>query len=195
MSYNAAPSNFFNAGYSLSGSAISLTTATSPGTALGTFTADPTTEILTTSAAHNLYIGDIVTLSSTTTLPAGLAAATNYYVKTAPSSATLTLAATSEGTVIDITTTGTGTHTIKVPGFLQQLTDAEASLTTGDYREVVAAIYEAIYQRFLLLGSSNQPTRLQMSRNQYEDTVTHRTVFSYTATIYTDIISRQVSPE
>lgn len=194
MSYNAAPSNFFNAGYSLSGSAISLTTATSSGTALGTFTADPTTEILTTSAVHNLYIGDVVVLSSTTTLPAGLTAG-SYFVKTVPSTTTLTLSATSGGAVIDITSTGTGTHTIKVPGFLQQLTDAEANLTTGDYREVVAALYEAIYQRFLILGSSNQPTRLQMTRNQYEDTVTHRTVFSYTATIYTDIISRQVSPE
>lgn len=84
-----------------------------------TFTADDTTDIMTytsvTSLPSNLLTGTRVRVSSSTTLPAGLAAATDYYLikvsdttyKLATSYANAIL-----GTAIDITTTGTGTHTM-----------------------------------------------------------------------------------
>lgn len=79
-----------------------------------TFTA-ATTDICTASG-HGLQTGDgPVRLASTTTLPGGLAAATDYYIIRL-SANTFSLAATRTaayaGTAIDVTDTGTGTHTL-----------------------------------------------------------------------------------
>ncbi len=102
----------------------SVTTITAQATTntLGqsdTFSADDTTDICTyTSTANipsNILTGTRVRLTTTTTLPAGLALATDYYVIRL-SDTTFSLATTYAnavaGTAIDITTTGTGTHTI-----------------------------------------------------------------------------------
>lgn len=81
--------------------------------ATGTFTA-ATTDICT-KASHGFQTGDRVRVSSSTTLPAGLAAATTYYVIYL-SSSTFKLASTdalaTAGTAVDISDTGTGTHSI-----------------------------------------------------------------------------------
>ena len=79
-----------------------------------TFTA-ATTDICT-ATAHGLLTGDgPVRLTTTTTLPAGLALATDYYVIKL-SANTFSLAASRTlayaGTAIDVTDTGTGTHTL-----------------------------------------------------------------------------------
>lgn len=76
-----------------------------------TFTA-ATTDICTL-VAHGFETGDGVRLTTTTTLPAGLALATTYYVirltaDTFKLAASPALAAA--GTAVDITDTGTGTH-------------------------------------------------------------------------------------
>lgn len=62
-----------------------------------------------TAAKHGLKNSDIVTVSSSGTLPAGLSAATNYYVISATID-TLSLSATEGGAAVNITTTGSGTH-------------------------------------------------------------------------------------
>lgn len=78
-----------------------------------TFTA-ATTDICT-ATAHGFETGDRVRVSSTTTLPAGLAAATTYYVIKLTAD-TFKLAATdalaTAGTAVDVTDTGTGTHSV-----------------------------------------------------------------------------------
>lgn len=101
-----------------------VTTATAQATTntLGrtaTFTADTSTEIMTytstTSLPSNLLTGTRVQVSTTTTLPAPLAAATNYYlirVTDTTFKLATTYANAIAGTAIDITTTGTGTHTV-----------------------------------------------------------------------------------
>lgn len=84
-----------------------------------TFSADTGTDIMTyTSTANipsNILTGTRVMLTTTTTLPAPLATATDYYVIRV-SDTTFKLATSYAnaiaGTAIDITTTGTGTHTI-----------------------------------------------------------------------------------
>lgn len=84
-----------------------------------TFSADTGTDIMTyTSTANipsNILTGTRVRLTTTTTLPAPLATATDYYVIRV-SDTTFKLATSYAnaiaGTAIDITTTGTGTHTI-----------------------------------------------------------------------------------
>lgn len=101
---------------------VTTTTAQSTTNTLGqsdTFTADAGTDICTwTSSANipsNILTGTRVRLTTTTTLPAGLATATDYYV--IPLSTTTFKLATSYanavlGTAIDITSAGTGTHTV-----------------------------------------------------------------------------------
>lgn len=84
-----------------------------------TFTADAGTDICTwTSSANipsNILTGTRVRLTTTTTLPAGLATATDYYVIRL-SDTTFSLATSYAnavaGTDIDITDAGTGTHTV-----------------------------------------------------------------------------------
>jgi hypothetical protein len=84
-----------------------------------TFTADASTDVCTfTSTANypsNLLTGTRVRLTTTTTLPAGLALATDYYVIRVTDS-TVKLATSYAnavaGTAINITDAGTGTHTM-----------------------------------------------------------------------------------
>lgn len=101
---------------------VTTTTAQATTNTLGqsdTFTADDTTDICTwTSTANipsNILTGTRVRLTTTTTLPAGLATATDYYV-IAISTTTFKLATSYAnavaGTAINITSTGTGTHTV-----------------------------------------------------------------------------------
>lgn len=102
--------------------AVTTTTAQATTNTLGqsdTFTADDTTDLCTfTSTANfpsNLLTGTRVRLTTTTTLPAGLATATDYYL-IKMSDTTFELATSYAnavaGTQINITSTGTGTHTV-----------------------------------------------------------------------------------
>lgn len=101
---------------------VTTTTAQATTNTLGqsdTFTADAGTDVCTyTSTANfpsNILTGTRVRLTTTTTLPAGLATATDYYViKVTDSTFKLatSYANAVAGTAIDITDAGTGTHTI-----------------------------------------------------------------------------------
>lgn len=101
---------------------VTTTTAQATTNTLGqsdTFTADAGTDLCTwTSSANipsNLLTGTRVRLTTTTTLPGGLATATDYYF-IRMSDTTFELATSYAnavaGTQIDITTAGTGTHTV-----------------------------------------------------------------------------------
>ena len=101
---------------------VTTTTAQATTNTLGqsdTFTANDTTDICTWSSTanipSNILTGTRVRLTTTTTLPGGLATATDYYVIKV-SDTTFKLATTFANavanTAIDITTTGTGTHTV-----------------------------------------------------------------------------------
>lgn len=100
---------------------VTTTTAQATTNTLGqsdTFTADAGTDVCTwtSTASHpsNILTGTRVRLTTTTTLPAGLSLATDYYVIKV--SDTTFMLATSyanavAGTQINITDAGTGTHT------------------------------------------------------------------------------------
>lgn len=82
------------------------------------FTADAGTDVLTVPSNGSLYTGAVVqAANSGGALPGGLAAATNYYVirlgATTLKLAT-SLANAHAGTAIDITSAGTGTHTLSM---------------------------------------------------------------------------------
>lgn len=78
------------------------------GIKTATFTA-ATTDIIT-SAAHGLKDKDLVVLTTTDTLPAGLSTGTVYIVDQATTD-TFKLIVKSIGANVDVTDTGTGTHT------------------------------------------------------------------------------------
>lgn len=93
-----------------------------PGSAAQVVTATPGTDILT-KASHGLASGTRVRFTTTTTLPAGLALATTYYVIN-PTTNTFQVSATLAGAAVDITDAGTGVHSV-----------ASFELTTGFFYE------------------------------------------------------------
>jgi hypothetical protein len=182
--YNSSPKAFFGPTYSLTGNAVTLPTVDSTDVTVGTFTATGTTAVLTVSAAHNLVVGDKVSLSTTTTLPDPFTA-TDYFVVSVPSSTTLTLSATRGGTAIVTTDTGTGTHTIKSLGILQEVSDAEAHATTGDWRKIVYGIMEMLYQRWLNTPTADRPAKMNISRSSSTNETTGAITRFYTVQITT----------
>lgn len=101
---------------------VTTTTAQSTTNTLGfsdTFTADAGTDVITwtstTNKPSNILTGTRVQLTTTTTLPGGLATATDYYViKVTDETCKLatSYANAVAGTAINITDAGTGTHTM-----------------------------------------------------------------------------------
>jgi hypothetical protein len=81
-----------------------------PGTGY-TFTAVAATDVIT-ATGHDIREGEAVTVSSGGTLPGGLDSLRVYYVRDVATN-TLKLAVSRGGAVVDITSTGTGTHTIR----------------------------------------------------------------------------------
>ena len=85
-----------------------------------TFTADASTNIITRATFNaRCDTGDQVQVSSSTTLPAGLSAATNYYyirVNRLTGKLATSYANAIAGTAINITDAGTGTHTLTRKG-------------------------------------------------------------------------------
>jgi hypothetical protein len=88
------------------------------------------TNDIITSAAHGLLEGDLIWVASGTTLPAGLSASTDYYV-ISPTTDTFKVSTTRGGTAVDITDTGTGTHTYYLKG---------KSILVRDFRHNVVAV-------------------------------------------------------
>lgn len=194
MPFDDSPQKFLGPGYSLASSEIKLATSDIADITIGTFTCDGSTSTITVSTDHNLKVGDKVSLSTTTTLPAPFTA-TDYFVVSAPTATTLTLSLTRGGTAIESTDTGTGTHTIKALGSLQELTDAEANASTGDYRKIVYALMEFLYQKFNNTPSADRPSRLTISRSSSTNETTGRMTRNYTVSVVTDISGVEVSEE
>jgi len=96
-----------------------------------TFTADATTNLITANY-HKAANGDQVVVSTTGTLPTGLAASTPYFViEKGPN--TFKLATTYDGAEIDITGAGSGTHSFYIVGSVQYSMAAADVDTAGYY--------------------------------------------------------------
>jgi hypothetical protein len=100
------------------GTRVFVNTATGWDWAQGTatITAAAATDTITTSATHGLKVGDRVRFVTAGALPTGLLAGNIYYVKTATTATSFTVATTSGGTVVDITAAGTGVSTVLYAG-------------------------------------------------------------------------------
>ena len=92
-----------------------------------------TNDLITVTAHDTFLVDDIVRFETTNTLPDPLAVDTDYYVKSLQGADDITLSATVGGAIIDITDTGTGTHTMLkqwgVTGFSDDEEAAEVDTT------------------------------------------------------------------
>src|SRR5581483_5370084 len=80
---------------------------------IDTFTVNAGTDVITVASSHGLSAGDQVRFSTTGTLPAPLSINTVYYVLSSGLTTTdLKVSTSPGGSVVDITNTGSGTHTI-----------------------------------------------------------------------------------
>ena len=85
----------------------------STNTSLGTVAFADSGDVVTVSAAHGLVIGDRVIVGAVTTTT-GITEGTTYWVKTVPSTTTLTLSATEDlASTLALTTNGTSTAIYK----------------------------------------------------------------------------------
>lgn len=99
------------------------------------FTVDAGTDVFT-SNGHPFVDGDLVLVSSTTTLPSPLVASTLYEVRDSTTS-TFKLSSTAGGAALDITDTGTGTHSVLLPqtdelSIIIPILQTTSRLTSGD---------------------------------------------------------------
>jgi hypothetical protein len=191
---HSTPEKFFGKGYDLASSELTLTANAHAGVTVGAMTADATD--LITVVGHCLRVGDKVQFATDTTLPSGLAVATDYFVISTPDADTFTVAAGSVfGTVIDTTDAGTGTHSLVVMGLLPEITDAEADPTTGDARKVIYGMLEMLYAKFSGLPLADRPTKIDFTRTTTEDQATGEFVKRYNITIRTGAAQLEVANE
>lgn len=119
--------NSFSVSATLGGAAINTSaasTATTTATVKKVFTTAvaPTPVIISNSSpatlywpAHGLHAGDSLRLTTTSSLPSGLASGTTYFVlSTGLATDSFRLATSAEGTAINTTTAGSGVHTATV---------------------------------------------------------------------------------
>ena len=195
MSFDPSPAVFFGNDFALASSAISFNTSTASDGIVGTFTVvGDTTAPITVSTAHNLKVGDLVALSTSGTLPAGLAAQ-DYYVVAVDSTLIIQISATKGGDPIAPTDAGSGTHTIKAHAVLSLLTDAEADPTTGDSRTVVLALVEMMFQKYLGTAETDKPERLIIVRSSNSNDSQGQITREYTFRITLDEGATDVSAE
>jgi antitoxin (DNA-binding transcriptional repressor) of toxin-antitoxin stability system len=96
------------------------------------FTASTATNTLQ-CVEHGVRAGEEIVVATSGTLPVGLVAATRYFaVQVTPNA--FGVAATPDGTPINITTTGSGSHTFYVVGSVQYDFQPNDVDTAGDYK-------------------------------------------------------------
>jgi len=149
--FNLKQSNRDTLGLAWGGAVITPAAAAS----LGTVVIAITTGVLTVSATETLAPGDPVVLGAVTG-GAPLVAGTTYYVKTAPTSTTVTLAATVGGALIATTASGTSTSITKLNGaYVLAIPDAAqiADFIIGiDWSDGTSVGQRIVIQRAALLS-------------------------------------------
>lgn len=79
------------------------------------------------------------------------------------------------------------------PALLTQLTNAEADATTGDWREVVFAIMEALVTKWEATADADRPTRVNISK--YAGISGGMITHTYNVTVSASVITEAVATE
>ncbi|WP_292099393.1 hypothetical protein [Mesorhizobium sp.] len=127
----------------LSGASFQFS-ATVGGAAINT--SNPTVTIsnaspaVVTETGHGRSVGDAIQFATTGALPTGLSVATTYFVKTVVDANTYNVSATPEGTAINTSSAGSGTHTIVQFGthYLSETGTLPTGITEGVEYYVIA---------------------------------------------------------
>ena len=115
------------------------------------FTVDTTNNYLIPAVDHDLLENQAVEVWTSSALPSGLSASTTYYVRDLDTfTGKFRVSATSGGTAIDITTSGTGTHTVGVR--LEKLFTAGRSTSLIGLPWLNDAGYKEYRQQYLCIG-------------------------------------------
>jgi hypothetical protein len=106
---------------------------------------------------HGYANGDVVQLTTTGTLPGGLSLLTNYYVVEAASE-TFKLSSTLGGAAIDLTTSGSGVHSVSgvgvsvsSPANLGEVTVTLHDLVTA---ELLAGVFQTAELSYVISGAT-----------------------------------------
>ena len=81
-------------------------------------------------------------------------------------------------------TLGCDDHATSANQFLTNLTAAQAHLTTGSTSQVVFGIVDALYNRFNSIATVDKPSKLNIVRSSYEDTLNGTLVRTYSFTVH-----------
>lgn len=102
------------------------------GTNLGAVTFTDTGDIVTFVQPHGLAVGDRV-VSGTITTTTGITAGTIYFVRTVPSTTTVTLSATSGGATLALTTDGSAISMTRLGVGYDNLSNVLSLVESGDW--------------------------------------------------------------
>lgn len=140
QSLNSDSINLLAVGSYVKGYALALiATVTTP--APKTFTA-ATTDICT-AAAHGYLTGLVLRGTTTTTLPAGLSLATDYYVIKIDANTfklATSLVNANAGIAVDITSTGTGVHTLTATALAGGSYKTQGSVDGTNWNDLMTAV-------------------------------------------------------
>ena len=138
-----------------------------------TFTADASTDVLT-SASHGLQNDQTVRVANTGgALPGGLSAAVAYYVVT-PTASTLKLSLSSGGAPVDITSAGSGTNKLSPAAdalITLKLAEAIAQIDTSLFELATNADSAVKYLTAHLLALSPAGMNMKLTKAGTQDTI------------------------
>jgi len=100
-----------------------------------TFTVDATTDLFTSGSAHGYKSGELVRVTTSGTLPAGMSAGTTYYVLVVTSTTYYLYTDASLTLRLNVTSTGSGTNTAFLYGAMRDCSAVSITATTGSGQE------------------------------------------------------------
>ncbi len=148
------------------------------GTRFSISSSDATANTITTSAAHGLSIGDYVLVADHNGLAAGATFNALYYVKTVPSTTTVTLSSKQGGTALDITTNGGAFGTVSVVASQYRVASVDA--TTETY--TTSAAHGLVVGDRVVIGGVAAVTSTNANGAFYVKSVGSTTTFTVSST-------------
>jgi hypothetical protein len=202
MAFNPNPASFFGPSYSAANGTISIKANQAAGITTGTTFSCVSADTLTTVATHNLLPDDRIRFTAGTTLPTGLVASTDYWVKAVglvspeTTARLLTISSSKRGSTLAIPVSGTANNTIQAMGSLDEISNAEmAADSSGDWRKVFYGVMEMLYSRWNNTPQADRPQKVSISRNSSVNETTGSITKYYTVSISTEPSALEVTPE
>jgi len=161
-----APTGNLSSG-NISGSATAYS-VWNPGQ-IATVTISVASPAVITYTAHGLTLSDPVFFSTSGALPTGLTAGTTYWVASIIDANSFTVAATPQGTAVNTTLAGSGTHTIQTGTWVRYGSASVSPPAKDDWAYIASGSYSNNYNSILLYAAH--------PLNSASLTLYHRVVF------------------